>query len=651
MIPQDTVQKVIDTADIVEVVSDFVSLQRAGANYKGQCPFHNERTPSFVVSPGKQIFKCFGCGEAGTPVSFLMKHEHLTFPEAIKWLAKKYNIEIEEKELSADEIAQMKERESIMVLNSFAQKYYSETLSDTEEGQTIAYSYFKSRGFTDETIIKFQLGYSTEARTAFLDAAMNKGYKPDVIQKAGLAVEKQPDAITKILSNKQKYYDRFRARVMFPIHSLSGNVIAFGGRTLKKDKNIAKYLNSPETLVYHKRNSLYGIYFAKSQIVKQDKCYLVEGYTDVISMHQAGIENVVASSGTSLTEDQIRIIRRFTRNLTLIFDGDSAGLNAAIRGVDLVLKEDMNVRVLPLPEGEDPDTFSQKMPVSELKEFIETNEKDFIIFKTEVLSANNQSDPIKKSQAVKDIVKSISVIPDQVKRDTYIKETSTLLKIKEELIYSEINKIHKSDFKDQKKQEQRQQNKQKKTPDIPQYVKETSLPEEKQLIYFLLKFGSKNMEKENEDDENVLVATYIISEIEVEGGFRNVIYREVFELYKEELEKKHILDVAIFLNHPQDNVRNAATEVLGNEYIISKIWTKNGNKIETPDDTYSRDVEKTVIAWKIKIVTIYLEKQTEKLNDPNLEYENMRTMLQQSIEAQKIRQSLMDIGGLRNIYK
>lgn len=651
MIPQDTVQKVIDTADVVEVVSDFVSLHRSGSNYKGLCPFHNERTPSFMVSPGKQIFKCFGCGEAGSAVSFVMKHETLSFPEAIRWLAKKYSIEIEEKELSPDEIARLQERETILNLNSFAQKHYSEVLSDTQEGQTIAYSYFQSRGFTDETIIKFQLGYSS--RSGLLDAAIKKGYKPEMLEKAGLAIEKRPDAITKILSSKQKFFDRFRERVMFPIHSIAGKVIGFGGRTLKKDKNIAKYLNSPETVVYHKRNVLYGLYFAKNEIVRQDKCYLVEGYTDVISFHQAGITNVVASSGTSLTEDQIRLIRRFSRNLTLIFDGDNAGIKAASRGVDLVLQEDMNVRIVPLPEGEDPDTFSKKLSQTDLKEYIDDNEKDFIIYKIGMLNANQQSDPISKTNAVKDIVNSIAVIPDEVKKDSYIKETSTLLNIKESIIFSEINKILKKENKKQKTKQQQVSKQEKKTPEIPEFIDETALPEEKQLIHFLLKFGNKFMKNEIEEDTNETqtVADYIINEMEVEGGFKNILYREIFDFYKNEIKENKTIDINFFINHQNDNIRKTSTEILSTEQTISPIWTQGGNTVETPEDSYSKDVEKTIIAFKLRIIELYLKKISEQLNDPNIEPETQITMLKQSIEAQKVRHHLMEIGGRRNVYK
>ena len=356
MIAEQTVQKVLDTADILDVVGEFVNLHKAGANYKGLCPFHNEKTPSFVVSPAKQIFKCFGCGESGTAVSFLMKYENLSFPEAIKWLAKKYNIQIEEKELSPEELAKLKENETIQVLNTFAQKHFSHNLHNTQEGKTIALPYFKSRGFTDETINKFQLGYALNKRDDFLNAAMNKGYQPEMLVKAGLAGAKEGSNIF----GKNKFYDRFRGRVIFPIHSLSGKIIAFGGRILGNDKNTAKYVNSPETALYNKSKSLYGIYYAKHEIVRQNKCFLVEGYTDVISMHQAGITNVVASSGTSLTEDQIRLIHRFTENITLIFDGDKAGIKAGLRGLDMVLKEDMNVRIVALPDGEDPDSFSKK---------------------------------------------------------------------------------------------------------------------------------------------------------------------------------------------------------------------------------------------------------------------------------------------------
>ena len=651
MIPQDIVQKVIDTTDIVDVVGDFVNLKKAGVNYKGQCPFHDERTPSFVVSPAKQIFKCFGCGEAGSPVSFLMKHEALSFPEAIRWLAKKYSIEIEERQLSPEEITKQKESENVRILNSFAQKHFSKNLSDTQEGQTIGYTYFQNRGFTDETIIKFQLGYSVDFRTDLLDAAVKKGHKPEMLEKAGLVIEKRQEGITKIISSKNKYFDRFRARVMFPIHTLSGNVIAFGGRTLRNDKKTAKYLNSPETAIYHKRESLYGIYFAKNEMIKQDKCYLVEGYTDVISLHQAGIKNVVASSGTSLTQTQIRLVRRFTNNLTLIFDGDKAGLKAAVRGVDIVLGEDMNVRVVPLPENEDPDTFSKKLSLPDLKEYIDSNEKDFILFKIGLLGEKHLADPIKKTAAVKGIVASIAEIPDEIKRDTYIKKTSALLKIKEEILFSEINQILKKEENKQIVNQKKEVDKQtKSTPEIPEFISETSLPEEKQLIYFLLKFGMKFMKNKDHEETEQLVSEFITNEIESENGFKNIVFQEIFEDYKNKKEKNETIDVNYFLNHQNDNIRNTAEEIIGKEYVASKMWEKDGSVIETPEDTYSEDVEITVIAFKLRIIGLFLKKVNEEMQAPGVDYEYQKTKMRQTIGAQEIRAELMKIKGRRNIY-
>lgn len=641
MIPQETVQKIIDSSDIVEVVGDFVSLHKAGSNYKGLCPFHNEKTPSFMVSPAKQIFKCFGCGESGSPVSFVMKHEAMSFVEALKWLANKYNIEVQEKELTPEEIAALKEHETVYALNTFAQKHFTENLQNTEEGINIGLSYFKSRGFTNDTINKFQLGYTPNKKSDFVDAAINKGYKPEILEKGGLASSKKQD---NVFSNKTRYFDRFRARVMFPIHSLSGQIIAFGGRTLSKDKNIAKYINSPETVVYNKSKSLYGMYFAKNTIVKQDKCYLVEGYTDVISMHQAGITNVVASSGTSLTEDQIRIIRRFTRNLTLIFDGDAAGLKAAKRGIDLSLKEDMNVRLVTLPEGEDPDSFCKSNHTSEVNEYIADNEKDFILFKIDLINSEDLLDPIKKSAAIKEVIKTISTVPDELKRDSYIKAASRLLSTNEEIIYSEINKILKKDAEKEFKQQENKVVQPKQTPDIPKFIDETSLPEEKQLIYFLIKFGEEKCE------DNSTVSKFIITELETEGGFKNIVYREIFEIYKETSENFGIIDHKLFLAHENAEVRKTVENILSNEYQISKFWEKNGNYVLKPEDTYKEDVKKTVIAFKIRIIELFLKKIQDELSVPNLSFDEQLSKMEMSQAAINARLQLMEIGGIRHIY-
>ena len=642
MIPQETVQKIIDSSDIVEVVGDFVSLNKSGSNYKGLCPFHNEKTPSFMVSPAKQIFKCFGCGEAGSPVSFVMKHEAMSFVEALRYLAKKYNIEVQEKELTPEEIAALKEHETIFALNTFAQKHFTDNLLLKEEGINIGLSYFKNRGFTNETIQKFQLGYTFDKKDDFVETAIKKGYKPELVEKAGLASSKTHD---NVFSNKTRFFDRFRARVMFPIHSLSGQIIAFGGRTLRKDKNTAKYINSPETPVYNKSKSLYGMFYSKHDIVKQDKCFLVEGYTDVISMHQAGITNVVASSGTSLTEEQIRIIRRFTRNLTLIFDGDSAGLKAAQRGIGLSLKEDMNVRLVTLPEGEDPDSFCKSNHISEVNEYIAENEKDFILFNIDLINSDDLLDPIKKSGAIKEVIKTISIIPDELKRDNYIKAAARLLNTNEELIYSEINKILEKNSQKQNKRQNVKIKQEKQTPEIPHFIDETSLPEEKQLIYFLIKFGEKECE-----DETITVARFIITELETEGGFRNIIFRDIFEIYKKNLEEFGVIDTKIFLAHENDQVRKTVEDIIINEYQISKFWEQNGNHVLKPEDTYKEDVKKTVIAFKLRIIKIFLKKIQDELSTPNLSMEEITSKIEMSQAAINARLQLMEIGGIRNIY-
>jgi len=409
MIDHATIDRIFQTADITEVVSDFVSLKKRGVNYLGLCPFHNEKTPSFTVSPSKGIYKCFGCGKGGNSVNFIMEHEHLTYPDALRYLARKYHIEIEEAHESDEEVQQRNDRESMMVLSAFAQKYFSRILTGNDEGRAVGLSYFRERGFHGDVIEKFQLGYAPEQRDALVQEAHKNGYKTEFLVKTGLAIEKN-----------DRLFDRFAGRVIFPIHSLSGRVIGFGGRILKSDVQAAKYLNSPESEIYHKSATLYGIYFARNAMVKADKCILVEGYTDVISMHQSGIENVVASSGTSLTEDQIRLIKRFTSNVTILYDGDPAGIKASLRGIDMVLEQGMHVRVVLLPEGEDPDSFSRSHSSSELLKYLADNESDFITFKARLLSADAGKDPVKRANLIQEVVRSVSVIPDRIETGTFM---------------------------------------------------------------------------------------------------------------------------------------------------------------------------------------------------------------------------------------
>ncbi|MBL7923650.1 MAG: DNA primase, partial [Bacteroidia bacterium] len=430
MINNSTKELILDTARIEEVIGDFVSLKKRGANLLGLCPFHNERTPSFTVSPVKGFFKCFGCGKAGDSVTFIMEHEHLTFPEALRYLANKYNITIEEEAPSAEYIEQQSQRESLFTVTTFAQEFYQDMLWNSDEGKAIGLSYFRERGFTDDIIRRFNLGFAPERWDALTSAAIEAGYSLELLEKTGLTIVQE-----------NKKYDRFRGRVIFPIHNLTGRVIAFGARILKPDPRSPKYLNSPETEIYFKGKNLYGITQARKAISALDDCYLVEGYTDVISMHQAGIENVVASSGTALTVEQIRLIGRYTRNITVLYDGDPAGIKASLRGIDLILEEGMNVRVVLFPDGEDPDSFSRKVSVEELKQFLKEQAVDFISFKTKLLLSDTAGDPIRKAGLIRDIVETIARVPDAITRAAYIRHTSVLMEMAEPVLLSEMNKL------------------------------------------------------------------------------------------------------------------------------------------------------------------------------------------------------------------
>jgi len=431
MIDQATIDRIIDAAQIVDVVSEFVTLRKRGVNYIGLCPFHNEKTPSFSVSPSKGLCKCFSCGKGGNAVHFIMEHEQLSYYEALKFLAKKYNIEIKERELSNEEKQAQNARESMFIVNSFARDYFQDILANHIDGKSIGMAYFRQRGFRDDIIKKFQLGFSTDVRDALAQEGQRKGYQKDFLLKTGLCYEREDHSLS----------DRFRGRVIFPVHTLSGKVVAFGGRILSSDKKIAKYVNSPESEIYHKSSELYGIYFAKQAIVKQDRCFLVEGYTDVISMHQSGVENVVASSGTSLTSGQIRLIHRFTNNITVLYDGDMAGIKASIRGIDMLLEEGMNIKVVLLPDGDDPDSFARKHNATDFQAYISEHEVDFIRFKANLLIDEAGKDPMKRAELISDVVRSISVIPEAIVRSVYIRECSQLLRVEEKLLQVEMGKL------------------------------------------------------------------------------------------------------------------------------------------------------------------------------------------------------------------
>lgn len=556
MIPQDTVNKILDSAQIVEVISDFVSLKRRGANFIACCPFHNEKTPSFYVSPSKGIYKCFGCGKSGTAVGFVMEHESMTYVEALKYLAKKYGIEVKEKEDSPEEIAARQRSESLYLVMDFAEKFFQDSLK-TPEGRSIGYAYFRSRGLEDSTIEKYGLGWSPKGGAVFSREALAKGYKEEFLTATGVSIKR----------NDGSLIDKFYDRVMFPIHSVSGRVIAFGGRTLRSDyktANIGKYVNSPETEIYDKSRSLYGIYFAKSEISRQDKCFLVEGYLDVLSMHQLGITNVVASSGTSLTVPQIRLIKKFTSNVTIMYDGDAAGIHAALRGIGLILKEGMNVRVVLIPDGDDPDSYSRKHTLEEMRKFLEDNEQDFITYKTDLLLGQAGNDPLKRAELINDIADTIALIPDQIKRAVYVQNAADKFGIAEDMIYARIHSSRQKMIEEERKEAERERIREERaeanavvpevsvnadvTPSqvVPeQPVPVTSAPagfespvlqpSEKDLLGFILRNGMSLLEFESdspyyEEDGAVSVADFIRDALDGHE-FANTLYRRVYDEY------------------------------------------------------------------------------------------------------------------------
>ncbi|MFP4024398.1 MAG: DNA primase [Thiohalospira sp.] len=644
MIDYNTIQRIIDTAEIVDVVQDFVNLKKRGVNYLGLCPFHNEKTPSFTVSPSKGIYKCFGCGKGGNAVNFVMEHEHLSYPEALKYLAKKYNIEIVEKELTAEEIQQQNERDSLLVVTKFANSYFQEKLHKHTDGRAIGLSYFKERGFREDIIKKFELGYSLDIKDAFTKAAIEKGYKIDFLEKSGLTIVKDNDK-----------YDRFRGRVMFPIHSLSGNVVGFGGRILKKDVKAAKYLNSPESDIYHKSRILYGMYQAKQSITQKDHCFLVEGYTDVISMHQAGIENVVASSGTSLTVEQIRLIKRFTPNVTIIYDGDEAGIKASLRGIDLILEQGLNVKILLLPEGEDPDSFAKSNSASEFLNFISEKEEDFITFKTKLLSKDAKNDPVKRANLITDVVRSIAMIPETIIRTVYIKDCSKILDIDEKVLYSEIGKIRKRNVeKEYKRQVVSPEDHYKAaSPSVPSFVSDVySESQEKEIIRLLLHYGNHTLYtyQENKYDEprHVSVAEYIISEILNDDlEFKNLIYKQIFQEYLDALNRGEQLENKHFIYHSDPQISKLAADLLSTSYTLSKIFKKGGIFIETEEMKLKRLVPETIIAYKRKILEIAQSETGEKLKEAQHKKQDNESLNTLQKEFMQITSAINEISKVR----
>ncbi len=655
MIAQKSIQEVVEVARIEDVVGDFVNLKRRGSNMIGLCPFHNEKTPSFSVSPSKNIYKCFGCGKGGDAISFMMESQQLSYVESIRFLAEKYNIELEETVSSKENIEERQFLDSLYIINGYARDYFQQQLFETDQGKSVGLSYFKKRGFREETIRKFGLGFAQAQKNDFTLDAINKGYKKDLLEKIGLTT--------------QWGNDFFRDRVMFTIHSLTGKVIAFAGRVLDKNAKMAKYMNSPETEIYLKSKVLYGAYFAKKAIRKKDECILVEGYTDVISLHQSGIENVVASSGTALTIDQIKLIQRFTPNIKILYDGDPAGIKAALRGLDLVLEQNMNVKVVLLPEGEDPDSYLQKVGSTQFEDYINQQAKDFILFKTSLLLGDTAGDPVKKAAVIQDIVSSIARIPDPIKRSLYVRECAREVGVSEDILINAANKELAKHLHDRKKQQEREEARNRRanssrafspplstSADFPS-VEYPSNPEdefgkpppvgqapstypvdgmppkgnvitnqlgkrkptkneyqERDIIRILIAYGHHIFDKE----ENITVAEFVLGNIEeVLESFENTIYGQMAKIYHEKLVAKKSITTAFFIHHSDDKIKNASIDLIQEPYHFSEKWEERfGITLQTqpkPDNNFNEDSKQSIQRFKLKKIIQMCKENQERL--------------------------------------
>ncbi|RGN40094.1 DNA primase [Bacteroides oleiciplenus] len=657
MIDQPTIDRILDAAQIVDIVSDFVTLRKRGVNYVGLCPFHDDKTPSFYVSPSKGLCKCFSCGKGGNAVHFIMEHEQMSYPEALKYLAKKYGIEIKERELSSEEKLMQSERESLFIVNNFARDYFQNILKNHVDGRSIGMAYFRNRGFRDDIIEKFQLGYCTESHDAMAQEAIKKGFKKEYLVKTGLCYE----------TDDHRLRDRFWGRVIFPVHTLSGKVVAFGGRVLSSaTKGIkVKYVNSPESEIYHKSNELYGIYFAKQAIVKQDRCFLVEGYTDVISMHQSGVENVVASSGTALTPGQIKLIHRFTNNITVLYDGDVAGIKASLRGIDMLLEEGMNIKVCLLPDGEDPDSFARKHNATEFQKFIQDNETDFIRFKTNLLLEDAGKDPIKRAELISNLVQSISIIPEAIIRDVYIKECSQLLRVEDKLLVSEVAKRREAQAEKQTEQRNRETRKnnaarnaaQASLPDgmqppypeeMPPYPMDGEMPDggtplpleaaeyvsyipqegkegqefykyERLILQMVVRYGEKvlcNVPDEEGNETPVTVTEYVVNDLkEDELAFHNPLHRKMLAEAAEHIHREGFIAERYFLAHPDPNISKLSTELIADRYQLSKYHSK-AQRLVTDEERLFELVPTLMINFKFAIISEEMKHMMYALQEP-----------------------------------
>ncbi len=647
MIKQSTIERITATARVDEVIDDFVTLRRRGVNMIGLCPFHDEKTPSFIVSPAKNIYKCFGCGRGGDSVRFMMEHESMTYPEALRYLAQKYNIEIEETQDTAEEKAIKDLKASYLIINEFARDYYQKQLFETNEGRAVGLSYFRERGYNEATIKKFHLGYIGDGRDDFTKYAVAKKFNLEFLKALGFT--------------SKMGHDFFRSRVMFAIHNLSGKVIGFAGRTLSSSKKVPKYINSPETDIYNKRKILYGMYYAKSAIRKNDECILVEGYTDVITLHQHGLENVVASSGTSLTVEQISLIRRFTPNIKIIYDGDAAGIKASLRGLDLVLEQGLNVKLVPLPEGEDPDSFMKSMGLAGFSQFIQENEKDFLIFKTELLLDEAQDDPIKKSIVLKDIVVSLAKIKDSIKRQIYVQKCSGMMGIAEHLIISEINKVIRSEIKQRKAKIDREaRHRESKfndfvTPDRTSPVQSRLVTgddyQERDILRVLICFGNEIFDSES----GMTVAKFIFDHAgEYMAEANNDFYREVFDMIFRDYEQKGTINIDALKSNKDERIRNLTIDFLTTPYTYAK-WEERGMYLHTqplPEENFVRDATQAVKRLLLRKCDLVIKEAESKIlelsSDPNQDHdEELAIYMEVHREATKERAAIAkDLGSV-----
>ena len=658
MIDRITIDKIRSAANIYDIVKEFVTLKKAGANYKGLCPFHDEKTPSFIVSPSKQLFKCFSCGEGGDAVGFIMKHEQMTYPEALKWIAKRYGIEVREKEETEEEKKESSEREAMFAANQWARDYFTDTLYNNVEGVAIGMAYFRARGFRDDIIKKFQLGFCLPERDAMAQAALKRGYAEEYLVKTGLCVKTEDG----------KLLDRYHGRVIFPVHTISGRVVAFGGRVLntEKQKNVGKYVNSPESSIYNKSHELYGLYLAKHAITKHDRCFLVEGYTDVISMHQAGIENVVSSSGTSLTIGQIRLLRRFTHNITLLYDGDAAGIKASLRGIDLLLAEGMNIKVVLLPEGEDPDSFARNNNAQKYWEYIEAHQTDFIRFKTNLLLKDAESDPQKRSEVIRDIVNSIAVIPDRIVRQTYISQCAEQVKMEERIIAAEVGKqMHQNNGQRTTDNGQQTEDNGQQTGENGQQVAAVnsilrgmadSSQKEFELVKAIIRHGSAFLfTEESEDGEKTdwTVANYIAADLEADGiSLQTPLYAQILNeaVALVDTEEQKYVSLHYFMQAETPEIQQLATQVAEDNYTLSKKQLKEHN----PDENRLVELIPHLLnEYKFHIVESRLKELLLELRNPEVlqSPERARAIMEEHAQFNKLKKELSPMVGKRIITR